>query len=217
MIKAVIFDYDGTLIDTVKQIQLVGNLSLRDFSLNEVPAEKYMKFIGGGARKLIERLVNESYKPYDELIDRVLFRYLSYYDKMQNEAMCSFDGVFEMLKKLNEQGIKVAILSNKPDRHVKAGINAALNGVEVDYIVGSDSGFPLKPDPTSLLYVIDKLGVNLDEVLYVGDGDADVIVAKNAGVKACFVLWGYRSEEELKAVGAEDFISSPNELFDYIK
>lgn len=216
MIKAVVFDYDGTLVDTLEQIHIIGNVTLKEFSLNEVSIENYKKYIGNGAKKLINRLILETFNPTEEYIEKVLFRYLQLYDEMQNDGLVIFDGITDLLMSLNNMQIKIAILSNKPERHVKSGAKKLFNEVEIDAIVGGEREFPLKPDPKSLLYVIENLSCDKSEVLYAGDGDADVLVAKNAGVTSVSALWGYRSKEELEKVGAFYFARTPDDIISLI-
>lgn len=209
MIKAVIFDLDGTLLDTSRDIHKVVNLSLRKFSVPEISLEDTIKFVGNGAKILIERAVGEEYK---NLVPEIYAYFSKEYAECKNDLTALYDGEEEVLSMLKADGIKLAVLTNKPQKAAQSTCKKHLEKFGFDYIVGQTEGVPLKPDPYSTLSLIKKFGIKKSECIFVGDGETDILTAKNAGVKCFSVLWGFRSKEQLKAAGAEIFVKSFSEL-----
>lgn len=214
MIKAVIFDMDGTTVDTINSIAFFANKALKKFGILPVPTENYFTFIGDGPKKLIERLIDFSGGDLSKT-DEVLNFYLEEYNNNSLYLTKPYDGIIEMLEGLKKQGIKTAILSNKQDEAVKI-IGKELFGDLIELSVGSCKNVARKPAPDSLFNVMDILGVSKDQVLFVGDTNVDIFTAKNAGVKSIGVLWGFRDEKELTDAGADFIVSHPKEILDVI-
>ena len=208
MIKAVIFDMDGTTVDTITSIAYFANDALKKFGYNEVETEKYYTFVGNGPKSLIEYVNGDLNK-----VDEVLNYYLSEYNNNPLYLAKPYDGIVDMLEGLKNKGIKTAIISNKQDEAVKV-INKELFGGIIEIAEGTKPDVARKPAPDSLLNTMKALGVEKDEVLFVGDTDVDMITAKNAGVKSIGVLWGFRDEEELLTNGADYIVSHPKEILD---
>jgi len=212
MIKALIFDLDGTLLNTARDIQTVINASLKKFSLPEISFEQTLRFVGNGAKKLVERAVGERL----DLAEEVYRDYSVNFANCDNKYATLYQGEEQALLKFKAANIKMAIVTNKPqdatmrvfDQYlVKFGFSEVLCQTEIH---------PLKPDPASTLEVIARFGVEKSDCLFVGDGETDVQTAKNAGIKCVSVLWGFRSRKQLEEAGAKLFANSYKELEDIV-
>ncbi len=212
MIKAVIFDLDGTLLNTVEDIHIVLNESLQYFGLSAVSSEDTRKFLGNGAKKLVEKAVGEC----RDLQQRVYEYYALKFARCANEKTTLYDGAAEGLKTLKNAGIKLAIISNKPQDATNAVYAKYLAKFKFSEVLGQTEYYPLKPDPESTLTLMDKLKVKKDECVFVGDGETDVATAAAAGIKCISVLWGYRSRTKLEEVGAKIFAKNFSELTNLI-
>lgn len=215
MIKAVIFDMDGTTVDTVNSIAYFANDALKHFGLSEVPVEKFFTFVGNGPKNLIECLIDYS-KGDKKNLNEILEYYLKNYNNNSLYLSKPYDGIVELLEALKNKNIKTAIVSNKQDEAVGL-ISDTLFGDSIDLSTGTKENVKRKPAPDSLLNTMTELGVEKDEVLFVGDTDVDMITAKNAGVISVGVLWGFRDEDELRSNGADYIVSNPKEILDLVE
>lgn len=212
MIKAVIFDLDGTLLDTSYDIHTVINTSLKQFNLPQICYEDTLKFVGNGAKKLVERAVGER----TDMLQDIYSDYSERFANCDNEQTCLYPEEAETLKKFKDAGILLAIVSNKPQRAIERVYAKYLSNFNFNIVLGQTEYYPLKPNPASTNHILSELGVNCDECLFVGDGETDVQTAKAAGVKCVSVLWGFRCKEQLKEAGAENFIEKFSELERYV-
>ncbi len=211
MIKLCIFDMDGTLVNTLDTISYFGNSALKKYGFKEIEVEKYKIMVGNGAKILVKRMM-DSLGADETMYDDVLNYYNSTYDADFMYLTDAYEGVREMLAKLKEEGIKTAILSNKPDVTAKK-VSDGLFGKElIDLCYGAREGKALKPNPESVLEIIDLFGVKKEECLYIGDTATDIQTAKNAGLYSIGVLWGFRDETELRNAGADVIISDAMEI-----
>ena len=211
MIKACIFDLDGTLCDSVVSIGTCVNHVLEEFSLPQIEMEKYKIFVGDGVHQLIVRAL--AYVKADEaLVEPVQKRYL---ERFQEECLYEvrpYEGIRDMLQAIRERGIPMAVLSNKPHENTKKVI-AALFGEDLFTLVrGQQAGVPRKPDPAGALLEARELGAAPEECLYVGDTATDMQTGNTAGMQTVGVLWGFRDRQELKESGAKHIIGQPMEL-----
>ncbi len=214
MIKAVIFDLDGTLVDSVADLCNSANFALRKYGLPEHELYKYNYFVGHGMAKLIETIIpkkalnKENFqKVYDAFIEHYSANYLV------NTA--PFDGIIESLKTLKENGIALAVLSNKKDEFTQR-IAKELFGDLFDIVLGKKEGCPLKPDPASTLDILNRFGVISAECAFLGDSGVDIETAVNSGCLPVGVLWGLRTAEELRNSGAKHLIHNPTEIASFI-
>ncbi|MDE6586599.1 MAG: HAD family hydrolase [Clostridia bacterium] len=214
MIKELIFDLDGTLLDTSRDICAVLNESLKRFNLPQISLQALKEYLGNGAKTLVNRAVSESNSKYAE---EVYEDYFINFANCKNELTTLYDGEAAALDAFKSAGIKLAVISNKPQLATERVVNQHLNKFGFDFIIGQSESNPLKPDPTTTLKVIEKFGVRKDEVLFVGDGETDILTAANAGVKCVSVLWGYRSRKQLESAGARIFAESFKELENLVK
>lgn len=210
MIKACIFDLDGTVADTLTTIAYFANEALKKFGFPAIETEKYKILVGNGAKVLVRRMFETVGAP-EEMYDEVLSYYVSTYDQNFMYLTTAFDGIIEMLQGMKAKGIKTAIVSNKPDS-TTCKINEELFGDLIDLCRGGREGVPLKPNPQAVMETMDALGVRPEECLYVGDTGTDMKTGKNAGIYTIGVTWGFRGEQELRDTGADVIVYSPAEI-----
>ena len=209
MNKMVIFDLDGTLLDTLDDLCNSVNYSLRTNNFPERSLAEVRTFVGNGIRLLIERSVPEGTSK--ELIDKTFECFKTYYAVHCNDKTKTYPGVMDMLKELKKNGYKIAVLSNKAQYAVTKLCDIYFNNL-LDDAVGARENVAKKPSPDALYICAENNNINLNNVIYVGDSDVDVATDNNAGVKGIAVTWGFRSRELLIKCGAENFADNTDEL-----
>ena len=209
MKHAVIFDLDGTLLNTLGDLRAATNHALEVRGLPPHSMEEIRQFIGNGIRLLICRAMPEG-TPEAE-IDAALDDFKAYYAAHIHDRTVPYDGIPQLLPALRKRGIKVAVLSNKIDSASQQLIEYFFPG-KTDVVFGEHVGVPRKPDPTSCRMVMQQLGVQPEQVLYVGDSGTDMQTAKNAGLYAVGVTWGFRSKEVLLENGADVLVHRPEQI-----
>ena len=209
-IKAVLFDLDGTLLDTLSDIADSANYALGHFGYPSHPLDAYRYFVGNGVDNLVKRIVPEAARVAENL-ESVKRIYIERYGEHSLDKTRPYDGVPEMFSELKGMPLKLAVVSNKPEADSKFTVSRMFAPDMFDVVAGGRSGVPLKPDPAIVLNILGGFGVSPDEAVMVGDTAVDLATAKNAGCKSVGVKWGFRPEE---ASGAEaDFvITHPSEL-----
>ena len=204
--EACMFDLDGTLCNTLDSIAYFANSALIFYGYPPIDTDEYKMMIGNGADMLIRRMLNKVAGEYsEETVKAVRKKYDELYESEPLKLVEPYKGIPELLEKLNELGIKITVLSNKPDDMTKAVVKGIL-GENFTYVQGQKKEFEKKPSPHAPLFIADKIGVKPENFLYIGDSGVDMKTAKNSGMTACGVSWGFRSVEELKENGA-DFIA----------
>ncbi len=204
MAKGIFFDLDGTLLDTLGDIHAYVNQMLRAFSYPEITLMQTRAYVGDGARKLIERSVPENCQNFDEC-----YAFFSNsFKSSDNELTKLYAGERETLERLKKRGIKLAVITNKPQIAAERCLKKFFGNNFFDFIGGDSGMFECKPDPSLARYAALKLKLSPREIVFVGDGEADVLTAKNAGMRCISVLWGYRTKEQLEKVGAREFAES---------
>ena len=210
--KACIFDLDGTLADTLRSIAGFGNDTLAAFGLPAIPVEEYKQLVGNGADVLMDRMLRTvgAQLPPEE---RKRFRqeYDRRYEAQPMRFVVPYPGLPELLGELKSRGLKLGVLSNKPDNMAQY-IAGDLFGGLIHQAHGQRAGIPTKPDPTAVLHIAADFGVDPSRVLYVGDSGVDMQTGRNAGMHPCGVLWGFRGEQELRENGAEFLARTAQEL-----
>ena len=214
MIKLVAFDLDGTIADTLADLAASVNYALSRQGLKTYPTEDYRRFVGNGVDNLIRVTMADGYTPEGAVQVKADFQ--SYYTGHCLDYTAVYDGVGELLSRLERDGIMTAVISNKPDRFVPEILSALYPDHRFAYAWGQRQEFARKPDPQALNELIKLCGVDESEVLYVGDSNVDVVFAHNAGVKVCGVSWGFRGAQELREAGADCIVNSTEELYQYI-
>lgn len=211
MIKLCIFDMDGTVVNTIDTIAYFANNALNKFGLESIETNEYKTLVGNGAYVLVKRMI-DFVGGTDEDFEKVYEYYNSTYDNDFMYLTEPYEGIIDMLEELKKNGIKIAILSNKPDITAKKVSRELFGENLIDLCYGGREGKALKPDPESVFEIIDLFGVEKDECLYIGDTATDIQTAKNAGLYSVGVLWGFRDEKELRDAGADMIVSSPTEI-----
>lgn len=210
--KAVIFDLDGTLLNTINTIEYYCNKALTEYGFNPVPVEKYKLFVGNGAKLLIERAMGYSREYSKEEFDKVFTMYNNLYDADTLYLTEPYENIVEMLHTLKEKGYKIAVLSNKPDFATKDVVKTIFGENLFDICRGGIEGIPLKPDPTAVFEIMKELKVEPCEAMFVGDTKVDIATGKNANLFSIGVLWGFRDEAELTEAGADVIIDNAMEI-----
>lgn len=213
MYKALIFDLDGTIADTLPAIQVALNKTMRRFGYPEHDIAALRSFINNGARKLVTRAMPESART-EAQIDAVLADYNQTYTESYLLTTETYPGLAAAIRTLHERGYRIGVLSNKQDYMVK-GLAAQLLPGLVDVACGQREGYPTKPDPTVPLAIAAELGAFPDEVAFVGDSDVDMLTAKNAGFTPIGVAWGYRSPDLLREMGAAAIVETAEALVEF--
>lgn len=210
-INAVIFDLDGTLLNTIEDLTESTNFALSAFGFPVKTVSEVNSYVGNGVAKLIERAIpgGKNNKDFEPCLK--MFKY-HYSNNMQNLTK-PYKGIAELLKSLKERGIKTAVVSNKFDSAVRELTEKYFSGL-IDISIGENEGEGIKkkPAPDMVLKAIDELKTDKNSVLYIGDSDTDILTAENTGIPCVSVSWGFRTKEFLKQNGASTIIDTPSEL-----
>ena len=211
--EAVLLDMDGTVLDTVQDIQDSLNVSLREFNLPEVDTAKTKANLGNASRYLITHCVPEGTP--EELTEKVLEFYLPYYDAHSHIKTSPYEGILDLMGNLKNSGLRLAIISNKPMNTVKELAEEFFPG-KLECAVGQSDELRRKPEPDMVFKVLEDLGLSVDKCVYVGDSEVDIKTARNAGMDCISVSWGFRTREQLEEAGASRIADSVDELFNII-
>lgn len=208
MRKTVFFDLDGTLLDTLPDIHESVNEMLKKFGYPEISLDETRSYVGDGARKLIERAVPKDVKNFEECF--------SYFSENFSEGRTGKTSLFEgeraALDTLKGRGVQLAVITNKPQDAAKACLRHFFPEDFFAFIGGDSGMFDVKPDPSLTRYAALTLKTPLSECVFVGDGEADVLTAKNCKIRGIFALWGYRTRAQLEKFGAKEFAENFSEL-----
>lgn len=213
MIKAVIFDLDGTLLNTLEDLADAVNHTMHVFGFQEHNLEQVRKMVGNGVGVLMKRALPENTE--EQVYHQCLAEFKQYYAAHMQDKTKPYAGIEDMLSALKEKGIKMAIVSNKFDVAVKA-LNGQYFGTLIEVAIGESAKVKRKPAPDCVYAALEELSVSKSEALYVGDSDVDVETAHNAGMRCVGVTWGFRDYELLKKTGADDIIDIPEQLLSVI-
>lgn len=212
MIRACIFDLDGTLTDTLTAIAHFGNSALAANGFKTYERDRYRAFVGDGRKKLIERMLDNQGALTDENYAAVCADYDRAYEADPMYKTDAYDGIREALAELKLRGIRLAVCSNKPENVVEGVIKQVFAPETFDIVRGSRDGGAVKPDPSAARDIAERIGAGIDECLFIGDTNVDIFTAKNAGMMSVGVLWGFRDRAELEDAGADYIIGDPAEL-----
>ncbi len=211
--NCVVFDLDGTLLDTLGDLRDSVNYSLSKNSLPQRSTEEIRSFVGNGIRLLIERSVPQTTSV--DLVDKCFQDFKAHYKENSANLTKAYDGINELLYELKSRGVKLSVVSNKADFAVKTLVDAYFPDI-FDCAVGEKEGVKRKPAPDTVFAVIDELNVNKNEVVYVGDSDVDIETSKNAAIPCISVTWGFRDKEVLEKLCPEYIVDSPEEILNLI-
>lgn len=215
MYETIVFDLDGTLLNTLDDLADATNAALTACGLPTRTLDEVRAFVGNGAVKLIERAVGVENA---HLTEKALAEFKVYYTAHCADKTAPYHGILPLLQTLKNKGIKTAVLSNKPDFAVKSLAESYFNGLLLDAVGENEgAGIRKKPAPDALFTVMEKLSANPNTTVYVGDSDVDIQTAKNAGVDCICVTWGFRDKSFLEAYGGTRFVDTPAEILQYLK
>lgn len=212
---AVIFDLDGTLVNSLEDLADSANEALSIHGFRTHPIAAYKKFIGNGVGQLIKNAAPSSTS--DTIIEKVLADYRLIYNKNYINKTKPYENILELLGILKQLNIKMAVCSNKPHEPTNKIVQEVLGQEYFEVVFGEREGIPRKPDPAALLEAAGIMGVSPEKVIYLGDSGGDMVSASNAGMYAAGALWGFREREELEEAGAHVLFTEPLELADFIK
>lgn len=205
----IIFDLDGTLLNTIGDLAAAGNYALEQMNFPTHAEDEYRYFVGNGIPKLIERMTPPNTPP--EVLKRVHEIFDEYYDKHKSDRTKPYDGMTELLAELKSHNITAVCNTNK-DHAFSDSLLRSFYGDDLAEIVGAGLGYAPKPDPKAARYLAEKYAVNGCRPLYVGDSGVDMQTAQNAGIDACGVLWGFRERAELESFSPAHIAETPAEL-----
>lgn len=216
MKKLVLFDLDGTLINSIDDLADSTNYALQQCGLPLHTVDEYKYFVGNSVDPLIRRALPEEEKENQELFDRVKKIYLSYYAAHSKDKTRPYPGISDLLSRCNKAGVLVAVVSNKPDDITADVVRYYFPQIHFAATMGPKDGIPKKPDPAGVREVLRITGIALEDALYVGDTWVDMQTAQNSGVQSCGVLWGFRTRQELVENHADFIAANAAELAEII-
>lgn len=208
--KAVIFDMDGTLVNSIYGLMHSMNNVLGRHGLDKINIQQSKTYVGNGIKEFVRKAARND-NPEDPLLMQYYLEMLEEYSKNWDYQMSAYDGIIELLKSLAQKYIKLGVNTNKNEDIAKLIVDKYFPGY-FSCLVGGRTSLPRKPDPAGAILIANELGVHPTECIYMGDSDVDIKTAKNANMYAVGALWGFRSREELIGAGADMVISEPMEL-----
>lgn len=213
MKKLIIFDLDGTLLNTITDLGKACNYALEKMGFATHPIQAYAYMVGNGVRNLMKKAQQDA---DDETIDKLLDYFKEYYNEHCLDTTKPYPGITELLENLSKKDVAIAVASNKYQEATDKIIKGALPQFNFVAIEGQIEGRHKKPDPSIIFTVLEKFPVKKSDVIYVGDSGVDIECAKRACVEAIGVSWGFRSVGEMKRANADFIISHPSELLDHL-
>lgn len=207
--KLVIFDLDGTLLNTLDDLADSVNFVLAERGYQQRTTEEVRSFVGNGIKKLIERAAPS--QADKAVIEDMFIAFRQHYSQHCMDKTRPYDGITELLRQLRDSGIMTAIVSNKADSAVQQLGKHYFDGL-LNFAIGERAGLSRKPEPDMINMVLCELDTAKEDVLYVGDSDVDIITARNAGLESVLVTWGFRDVEQLHAAGAQVLVDTADEL-----
>jgi len=214
--KYIVFDLDGTLLDSVEDIVNALNETLRELKMNYSYSKREgIALLGSGALELARKVFNDTgYDSTSPFFNEFCEAYYTNYKKHQGLRSCLYPGVKETLVELKSQGVKVAVFSNKPQRVINNSLDGLIDISIFDFVLGQKDGYDPKPDPKAFLEELSerKIIFNKKDFLYVGDSDVDIIFARNLGIDSCGCAYGYRGKKELDEARATYIIDCFSEI-----
>ena len=212
MPKLIIFDLDGTLLNTIEDLANSVNYALQSYNFPTHPLEAYNLFIGNGVNKLLERALPED-KRNPDFVSMLKVEFIKHYFAHAEEFTKPYNGISELLSRLQAEGYQLGVASNKVHDATVQLVDKFFPEIKFTAVFGQREGYPVKPNPGILEEIIELAQVEKSEVLYVGDSGVDVATAYNAKVPFSGVLWGFRPRKELEEVGATRFAETTEELY----
>lgn len=211
--QTAIFDMDGTILETLEDMCASVNVTMDHVGYPRRTMDEVRRFVGNGAAKLIERCMPAGAE--DPRYPAALEFYRAYYDAHAQIKTGPYPGIPELLNQLSREGVRLAVVSNKPDEAVRALTERYFPGV-FPVAIGNRDGWATKPAPDSVYEAMRLLGARRESTVYVGDSDVDVDTARNAGLDSVIVTWGFRDEDFLRAHGAQHLAHNADELYEML-
>lgn len=208
-IRGIVFDLDGTLLDTLTDLKSSVNAALSAYGFPERTTAEVRAFVGNGIAKLVERAIPDGTK--NPCYAAVLAETRAQYRSRCRETTAPYDGILPMLDALQEKGYVLAVVSNKPEAQVKTLCDDFFPG-KMAAAIGQLDGRALKPAPDAVYAAVSTMGLDLHDCVYVGDSDVDILTATNAGIPCISVLWGFRDRPLLESAGGTVFAGHPQEM-----
>lgn len=211
--QTVIFDLDGTLLNTLEDLTDATNYALREMHMPERTIDEVRTFVGNGVQKLMERAVPSGLK--NPQFEETFAKFKEYYGIHCNDKTGPYEGILPLLRELKAEGHALAIVSNKLDSAVKELVEIYFEGI-VPVAIGEREGVAKKPAPDMVHKALEELGVSAESAVYVGDSEVDLMTAKNSGLPCVAVLWGFRDEKFLREHGAVNVARTPQEVKEFL-
>ncbi len=212
--ELVIFDLDGTILNTIADLATSTNYALAELGYPTHPTEAYRMMVGNGVAKMFERALPEEARTAEN-IERMRSLFVPHYDVHNADLSAPYEGIVATMQALQERGVQLAVASNKYQAAAEKLV-AQYFPVHFTSVLGQREGIPSKPDPQIVEDILTVAGVEKSAVLYVGDSGVDMQTARNAGVRACGVTWGFRPRAELEQFAPAHFVDRPEQLLDLI-
>lgn len=216
MKKAVIFDLDGTLTNSLASIKISADKAVGKFGFGPYTEEQYKYFVGEGAAKLIERCLEAGGDKEHRFFKEAYSEYRRIFEEYCMYQVVPYTGISELLSSLKEKGVKIAVLSNKPHERTVDVIHKVFGNGYFDVVQGQTEDIKRKPSPEGVFYILDKLGLTAGDILYLGDTGTDMQTGKAAQAFTLGALWGFRKKEELLLNHADAVLENPLQLLDYL-
>ena len=213
-IKAVFFDMDGTLVNSLNDLAVSTNYALEKNGYETKPIENYADYQGNGVYVMIERAL-APIKVTSEELTVLRNDFFDYYKNHCTDYTTDYDGIKELVQNLKERGVKVCCITNKVEKIAYKIIDHFFGGMNI--VAGQIDGVPNKPNPYQTLKAMEELNLKPEECLFVGDTGVDIETAKGAGIKSVGCLWGFRTKEELETAGANFIVAVPCEILELVK
>lgn len=215
MKKLVIFDLDGTLLNTIEDLGNAANYALSQNGYPTHSLASYPFFVGNGVRNLIRKALPDDMRT-DSIIESLLKDFKEYYNEHNTDCTKPYDGIEELLRNLQDNGVKIAVASNKYQQATEKIIAHYFGDIDFVAIYGQREGVNVKPDPSVVFSILSDAKVPKSEVLYVGDSGVDMETARRACVDSVGVTWGFRSEKELNEYHADMIVNKASDIFDIV-
>lgn len=212
MKKLAIFDLDGTLLNTIKDLGEAVNFALDRNGFHTHSVASYPYFVGNGVRRLIERSLPEDARKKAAVVDAMLKDFKQYYNEHNTDRTVPYDGIPELLRQLNESGVKLAVASNKYQQATLKIINHFFPDIPWIAIQGQQEGVPVKPDPSIIFMILSEAKIAKQDTIYIGDSGIDMETARRACIDSVGVTWGFRPVKELKEYHANVIINKPQDI-----
>ena len=215
MKKAVIFDLDGTLVNSIYDLADGVNFALDKNGYPTHPEEAYLIFVGNGIKKLIERALGD--KATEETVTKVRADFEVYYHDHCCDRTRPYDGIVELLNNFKKDGVKLAVCSNKAQKFTEYIVGEIFGEGLFDFVYGQRPELKMKPAPDCIFFVAENLGVSIEECIYIGDSNVDIMAGIAAKVDTLGVTWGFRSEQELRETGATNIAHKPCQIKEFFE